>query len=99
MKRKIDTRKTFTLTISFVLALIIVYSGFLNALMAFVLVGAIPGTSLSISPSIMLVACAAIGWLIVFGYIARRYAFQPKPEFLQNKLLRLIRLRTRQALK
>lgn len=99
MKRKIDKTKLFTLTISFILALVVVYSGFLNTLMAFLLVGAIPGTSLNISPSIMLAMCTAIAWLIVFGYIARRYTFQPKPEFLQNKLLRLVRFRSRQALK
>lgn len=37
-----------------ILALAIVYAGLLNSLIAFLVVGAIPGTALSISPYVMM---------------------------------------------
>lgn len=64
---KIDKKQTAILAISFVLALVITQSGFLNILIAFLLVGAIPGTPENVSPTVMLVLFAAIAWLFVFG--------------------------------
>lgn len=41
--------------LGFIFALAIVYTGLLNSLIAFLVVGAIPGTALSISPFIMMI--------------------------------------------
>lgn len=55
--------------LGFISALVIVYSGFVNALIAFFLVGAIPGTSWSVSPIIMLLFFGAASWLLLFHFV------------------------------
>ena len=49
---------------------ILVKSGVLEALMIFLLVGAIPGTLHSVPPIIMLGIIAAIVWLLTFRFTA-----------------------------
>lgn len=58
-----STRPFFAPLLGFLLALIIVYTGFVNTLIAFLLVGAIPGTLMSISPTLMLLFFVATSCL------------------------------------
>lgn len=55
-----------SLTLGFLLAVIIVYSGFINTLLALFLVGAIPGTNMNIDPTIMLIGFATIALCVLF---------------------------------
>lgn len=44
---------------------VFVESGVLDALLTFLLSGAVPGTSLTISPNLMMVGFGAIAWLVL----------------------------------
>ena len=48
--------------------IILVQSGIFDALVAFLLVGAIPGTAYSIPPAFMLLLIATIGWLLIIRF-------------------------------
>lgn len=48
-------------------------SGVLNSLLIFLLVGAVPGTSVSISPSLMLLIVGAGFWAITFHFTAGKF--------------------------
>ena len=54
------------------LALTYIHSGFLYSVLAFLLVGAIPGTSLSLPPIVMLTLYEAIALLIALGFLLNR---------------------------
>ena len=56
-------------TVSSIIALL-AQSGITDSLMAFLLVGAIPGTSYSLSPGIMLLIIALTAWLLIFRVAA-----------------------------
>lgn len=45
-------------------------SGIFNALLYFLLVGAIPGTAYSIPPAFMLLLVISLTWVIIFRFIA-----------------------------
>jgi uncharacterized membrane protein len=49
-------------------------SGVLNALLVFLLVGAVPGTTITISPNFMLLGIGIIAWLVLFNLMAVRIA-------------------------
>ncbi|MDX2776704.1 hypothetical protein PV379_05080 [Streptomyces caniscabiei] len=60
-------KKTFIITVIAVLVCIILFqSNILESLMLFLLVGAIPGTTLSLPPSAMLMLLFAIAWVVAF---------------------------------
>lgn len=57
--------RTFaTLAATTILLIILVESGVVNALIMFIIIGAIPSTTFSLSPSAMLAIVVVIGWLI-----------------------------------
>lgn len=83
MKTRPDsTHPFFAPLLGFLLALVIVYSGFVHSLIALLLVGAIPGTVMSISPTLMLVFFAAASWVTLHKLWKenRRYANKPSLE-------------------
>ena len=45
-------------------------SGVASSLMIFLLVGAVPGTSVSLPPTAMLAVISAVAWLIVVNFMA-----------------------------
>lgn len=57
------------LIVSFALAIVVVYTGFVNVILEFIIIGAVPSTSYKIPATIMLVACGAIAWLMI-SYMA-----------------------------
>lgn len=64
-----------TLIITGIIALmcaILLQSNILESLLFFLLVGAIPGTSLSLPPSIMLTLFFAIGWVVAFRLVIQK---------------------------
>lgn len=62
-----NMKKTFIVTIAAVLMYIILFqSNVLESLMLFLLVGAIPGTTLSLPPSAMLMLLFSIAWVVAF---------------------------------
>lgn len=64
-------RKVFVIAIaSFLVVLALSESGFLNSLMYFVLVGAVPGTAYSIPSGLMLLIIAVLAWVILFRFTA-----------------------------
>lgn len=57
-------KRTVLFAISAILSVVLLFeSGIASSLLAFLLVGAVPGTNISISPNIMLAVIAAITWL------------------------------------
>lgn len=88
MRLKIDKQTAITLAISFVLALVIVYSGVLHVLVAFLLVGAIPGTTISLPPVIMLTLFGAIAWLLFFRWSIIRLMESAVKKYTAVKQLR-----------
>lgn len=52
-----------------------VQPGVLNAILLFLLVGAIPGTSHSVPAGVMLVGILSTAWLIVFRFMAREVLY------------------------
>lgn len=65
--------------IGLLLALVIVYSGFIHVLVAFFLVGAIPGTLLSISPTIMLIFFVGASCLVIAKAWREKDSYTSKP--------------------
>lgn len=60
-------RKIVFLTISIALGwFVLIESGMADSLLAFFLSGAVPGTSLTISPNTMLFILASVAWLVLF---------------------------------
>lgn len=81
----LNTQKIITLIVSFSLALVIVYTGFLNSLLAFLIVGAVPGTDYTISPTILLAVYGALLWIVFFrASIIQLIAFAKKRANLQK---------------
>lgn len=85
------------------LALVIVYSGFLQSLLMFLIIGIIPGTTISVPPTIMLVAFIAISWLLIFRFsitkitnyiIQKRRALQRATHKRNMPKRRLARIKT-----
>jgi hypothetical protein len=67
-------KKPILITIFALLACIILFqSNVLESLMLFLLIGAIPGTSLTLSPSAMLMLFFAIAWVVAFRLVIMRY--------------------------
>lgn len=65
-------KKILLYTFLIVIGLVaLVQSGILNALMIFVLIGVIPGTSYVVSPGFMLLAMITIIWVVIFRLAAR----------------------------
>lgn len=60
-------RIVFFSVISVIVVALLSQSGVADSLLAFLLVGAVPGTSYSLSPTLMLAAIAAITWVILFN--------------------------------
>lgn len=68
---KQPTQKTLLLVISAISSVfLLTQSGVANALMAFLLVGALPGTSYSLPAGAMLLIIALIVWLLIFRMTA-----------------------------
>ena len=68
---KQPTQKTLLLVISVISSIfLLTQSGVANALMAFLLVGALPGTTYSLPASAMLLIIALIVWLLIFRMTA-----------------------------
>lgn len=57
----------------FVSVLILSESGVLNSLLVFLLIGAIPGTSVTISPTLMLTMAGAGLWVMIFHFTAGKF--------------------------
>lgn len=64
----------------FLAILVLSESGILNSLLIFLLIGAVPGTSINLSPNLMLIAIGAISWVILFNLIAVKLT-----DFLKTK--------------
>lgn len=67
------TKHPRLIIVSFVLALLIVYGNLPHALMMLLMVGAIPGTSISLSPSVMLYSIIAITWFLGMSLTTRHH--------------------------
>lgn len=64
-------RTTVFFTILLIAAFIaIIDSGVSDALLAFLLSGAVPGTAFTVSPTVMMIGCAAVAWLVLFRLTA-----------------------------
>ena len=63
-------KKIILIALAIISIVILIQSGVLSALVLFLLVGVIPGTSYSIPPSIMLLLIATITWLVLFRLTA-----------------------------
>lgn len=57
----------------FVAMLVLSKSGVFNSLLIFLLIGAVPGTSIVIPPTLMLAVTMACLWVIVFHFTANRF--------------------------
>jgi len=66
---KINRKIHLGLIVAVGLALLI-ESGIFNVLVAFLLVGAIPGTTYSIPPAFMLLLIIAVSWALLFRFAA-----------------------------
>lgn len=53
------------LFITIVIAFVLTQSGIIDALILFLLSGAVPGTSIVVSPTAMMIGLAAITWLVL----------------------------------
>lgn len=84
------TKKRLLITVALVLGIIaIVESGILNALMIFLLVGALPGTALSIPPFAMLLFVGGAIIALTHWVAAKQlYPGSPKVKASQDKVLR-----------
>jgi NADH:ubiquinone oxidoreductase subunit 6 (subunit J) len=49
----------------FLAVLVLSESGVFNSLLIFLLIGAVPGTSISLSPNAMFLIIGAVGWVVV----------------------------------
>ena len=57
---------TLTIAVTVILGtFILVESGIIDSLLSFLLSGAVPGTTLTVSPNLMMVGFAAIAWLVL----------------------------------
>lgn len=58
-----------------VLTIVVVLSesGVLNSLLIFLLIGAVPGTTITISPSLMLLTAGAGFWAVIFHFTAGKF--------------------------
>jgi uncharacterized membrane protein len=63
-------KKIIIVVLAIVSVIVLIQSGILSALVLFLLVGVIPGTSYSIPPTIMLLLIAAVTWLVLFRLTA-----------------------------
>ncbi|SRR5690554_1065935 len=91
-------KHAITTAIALVAAILFTMSGILDTLLVFLLVGAIPGTTFSIPPLVML--CIVAGAIIVFmKWAASRqlYPGSPKVKASQDKVLRRTARRTVRA--
>ncbi len=52
-------------SIIFLVLMVLSESGVLNSLLIFILVGAVPGTSIDLSPNMMFLVGAAISWAVL----------------------------------
>lgn len=68
--------KKIVLIIFLVVALfsLLAYSGVLNSLLIFLIIGAVPGTGLDLSPNHMLIIIAAIVWVLVSHFAMTKLA-------------------------
>ncbi|OGL22181.1 hypothetical protein A2707_02490 [Candidatus Saccharibacteria bacterium RIFCSPHIGHO2_01_FULL_45_15] len=60
----------FFIILSVVALVAIIDSGISDALLAFLLSGAVPGTTLTVSPTVMMIGCIAAAWLVLFRLTA-----------------------------
>ncbi len=60
----------FFIILSIAALIAIIDSGVSDALLAFLLSGAVPGTAITLSPTVMMIGCAAIAWLVLFHLTA-----------------------------
>lgn len=76
-------KKTVIISSLIILVLLVLSeSGVLNSLLIFLLVGAIPGTSINLSPNVMLLVIGAISWVILFNLTTVKLA-----DFIKTKRL------------
>lgn len=68
-----NMKKTLIITtLTLLVCIILSQSNVLESLLFFLLVGAIPGTSLSLPPSIMLTLFFAIAWVVAFRLVIQK---------------------------
>lgn len=60
-------RLTLAVASLVILLVILIKSGVIDALLMFILIGAIPSTSLVLSPSVMITIVIAIGWVALIN--------------------------------
>lgn len=63
-------KKIILIAFAIISIVILAQSGIFSALILFLLVGVVPGTSYSVPPSIMLLLIATITWLVLFRLTA-----------------------------
>jgi uncharacterized membrane protein len=63
-------KKIILVALAIISIVVLAQSGILSALVLFLLVGVVPGTSYSIPPSVMLLLIVTITWLVLFRLTA-----------------------------
>ena len=60
----------FFIILSIAALIAVIDSGVSDALLAFLLSGAVPGTTMTLSPTVMMIGCVAVAWLVLFHLTA-----------------------------